>query len=524
MITLYDTTLRDGSQGEGISFSVEDKLKIARALDRLGIDFIEAGFPSSNPKDQEFFKRAKKLKLKHSELIAFGATVRSGVQPAKDQSLKDIITAGTKYVTIFGKSSDFQVKKVLRISLQENLNLIEKTIKYLVKKGKGVFYDAEHFFDGFLSNPQYSIKTLQLAQKAGTCSIILCDTNGGIMPWQISAIIKEVKNKVKLPLGIHCHNDSGVAIANSLIAVRAGCSQVQGTVNGLGERCGNADILTIIANLYLKMGIKTVSARQLKLLTHTSRLVYDILNLPPSRRKPYVGLNAFTHKGGMHIDGVAKTGGCGFEHIDPAQVGNERRILVSELAGRAAIVAKIKGFLPNLKIDKSSCEVIKIYQALKLKEQQGYQYEAAEASFALLAAKVLGRFKPHFQIKYYNVEVEGNDGNGLRAEAQIVITDPNQKEHFSKQSGNGPIDALAKAFYNALSKVYPQISKIKMIDYKIKVLNGIAGSSATARVWIEFRLGRTTWATVAVATNTTQASLEAIAEGLEYGLGFVMRD
>jgi len=534
-LQLYDTTLRDGAQGKGISFSLADKLKVIKALDKLGISFIEAGYPGSNPKDQNLFKKLANLKLKNSKITAFGATARFGKPVSQDLGLKNLISANTKHVTIFGKSSVFQVKKILRISLSSNLEIIKKTIKYLASKNKKVFYDAEHFFDGYLEDSKYALQTLKVAQKAGAEAIILCDTNGGTMPWQIKKIVKQVKQKIKSPLGIHCHNDAGLAVASSLMAVLAGVSQVQGTVNGLGERTGNADILTLIANLVLKIKKPVVTKRQLKLLTPTSNLIYDILNLPKSKRRPYVGACAFTHKGGMHIDGVKKTGGAGFEHINPKVVGNERNLLISELAGRSAILVKIKKFFPKLKIDKNSAEVLQIYKALKLKESNGYQYEAAEASFLLLIAKILGKFKPSFQIKYYNVEVEGwgclvsaasclvpytKDQKKLKSAAQVVLVDKSNKEYFAKTIGNGPINALAAAVYQSLLKIYPKIRKIKMVDYKIKVLDGNSGSAARARVWIEFFKASKRWATVAVSTNTTEASLQALIDGLEYGLCF----
>jgi len=526
LITLYDTTLRDGAQGEGVNFSTSDKIKIIKALDNLGVHFIEAGYPGSNPKDQEIFREAVKIKLNHSQITAFGSTIRAGSKAADDTGLAALLDAGTKYVTIFGKSSEFQVKEILRVSLAENLQLIDQTIRYLIKAKKKVFYDAEHFFDGYLANPGYALKTLLSAEAAGAQAIILCDTNCALLPWQISTIVKSLKRKLKVPIGIHCHNDSGVSVANSLMAVQAGATQVQGTINGLGERTGNADILQLIANLVLKMKQPVVTIDQLKLLTYTSRLVNDILNLPASRSRPFVGLNAFAHKGGMHIDGVAKTGGAGFEHIDPAAVGNERQIIVSELSGRATVVAKINNLLPKLKVHKNSPEVMQIYQALKLKESQGYQYEAAEASFELLVTKILGKYKPHFQIKYYDVSVEGvgsliaqADKNNLsQVTARIVITDAAGKEYFARAVGNGPIDALSKAFHVNLSKIYPASNEINLSDYKIKVLDGPSGSAAVARVWIEFRSGRLTWATVAVDSNIIHASLQALAEGLEYGL------
>ncbi|MGC8976691.1 MAG: citramalate synthase, partial [Candidatus Ratteibacteria bacterium] len=430
-IEVYDTTLRDGCQGENIFFTLNDKIKICEKLDEFGIDFIEGGWPGSNPKDIAFFKRIKNKKFKKSKIVAFGSTRRKNYSVEKDPFIKKLLESETEYITIFGKSWDLHVTDVLKISLDENLKLIEETIEFLKKRGRIVFFDAEHFFDGYKNNPEYALKTLFVAENAGAERIVLCDTNGGSLPFEIEDIVKKVKEKIKTPIGIHAHNDSSLGVANTISAVKSGAIQVQGTINGFGERCGNADLTSIIPILQLKMGFKCVPEGNLIYLTELSRFIYEIANIVSPNNQPFVGLSAFAHKGGVHIDAVSKNP-LTYEHIDPKLVGNERRILISELAGKSTILQKFK----NYNLEKKPKIVKKLLNMIGKLENEGYQFEAAEGSFELIVRKTLGKYKKLFEIEGFRVIVE-KKGKRVISEATVKIRVDKFLEHTASE-GNGP--------------------------------------------------------------------------------------
>src|SRR5882724_4015376 len=465
MIILFDTTLRDGSQAEGISFSPHDKLRIAQELDRLGVNYIEGGWPGSNPKDNQFFKEARKLKFKTARLVAFGATRRKGIRAAEDPNLKAIAASHAPVACIFGKSWDMQVTQALRTTLEENLKMIQDSVAYLRSKKLEVIYDAEHFFDGFRANRDYALKTLEAAFDGGASYLTLCDTNGGSIPTQITDAVRAVT--VALPrvkLGIHTHNDSGCAIANALAAIDAGCSLVQGVVNGFGERCGNADITTIIADLKLKMNANVVTDEQLRSLTEISRVISEIANIVPDDRQPYVGLSAFAHKGGVHVSAVSRHAAT-YEHIDPTVVGNQRRILVSELSGKSNVLMKSKALEGN---EKASAAVLEL---LKKKELEGYHFEGAEASFELLVQRALGKHKPAFDLETYRVSVESAPGKaGVITEATVKLRVGGKSDHTVGE-GDGPVNALDNALRHALEKFYPALKQMSLTDFKVRVVN-----------------------------------------------------
>lgn len=511
-VKLYDTTLRDGAQSEHISFSVEDKLKIAVKLDELGIHYIEGGWPGSNPKDEEFFERARKLELS-SRIVAFGSTRRAGVRAERDANLRSLIESETESVTIFGKSWDLHVREALRISLEENLAMITESIEYLKEHGREVFYDAEHFFDAYKSNPEYALATLRAAEEAGVDCIVLCDTNGGTLPFDTMEIIREVKESVKTPLGIHAHNDADTAVANSVIAVRMGAVQVHGTINGYGERCGNANLCSIIPNIKLKLGIDCISDEQLRKLTEISRFVSEIANMPHQHNMPYVGSSAFAHKAGVHVDAVHKAPRT-YEHVDPASVGNTRRFLVSELSGRTGICIKAREF--GISLDKNSGEVTAILRKLKEMEMQGYQFEGAEASFEILIKRVLGITKEFFRLEGFRVLVT-SEGERMRSEATVKLRVNDRYEHTAAE-GNGPVNALDNALRKALEKFYPELREVHLTDYKVRVLDTHEGTGAKVRVLIESSDGRRSWSTVGVSENIIEASWVALEQGLVYKL------
>ncbi len=515
MLELYDTTLRDGAQGEGISFSIEDKLQIIMALDSLGVHFIEAGYPGSNPKDAEFFKQAKNLKLKTAKIVPFGSTAHPKYNPEEDPNLAALLKTSNEFVTIFGKSSLLHVRAVLKITSEKNLELIEESVHFLTMHNRKVIYDAEHFFDGFFDNPKYALKTLASAEKGGARTIVLCDTNGGRMPYEIKKAVAKVKREISIPIGIHAHNDSGVAVANTISAVRAGAEHIQGTINGYGERCGNANLVTIIPLLQLKMGIKCISDKQLKNLTHVSRLIDEIANLPVCARSPFVGMSAFAHKGGVHSDAVRKNR-LTYEHIDPALVGNNTRILISDQAGRSAILEKIKSRYGEY--GKESPEVKKISAHIKTAEQNGYQYEAADASFELLAKKIFGKAKTFFTLLGFSVIIKQEKNGALKCKATVELQKPNGKNEQSIASGNGPVDALYNALIKLLSTWYPALKQVRLTDYKVRILDPKNATAAKTRVLITSDDGNKNWTTVGVSENIIKASLQAIIEGLEYKL------
>ncbi len=513
-VDIYDTTLRDGSQREGVSLSVADKLKIAEKLDDFGIRYIEGGWPGSNPKDIEFFKRASKLQFKNARLCAFSSTRRPGVTAAEDPNLRALVEAKTDTVTIFGKSWDFHVRDALKTSLDENLSMIEDSIAYLKSLGREVFFDAEHFFDGYKANPEYALSTVEAASAGGADVIILCDTNGGLMPWELADILSTVKDRIKVPLGIHVHNDAGMATANSLLAVREGITQVQGTINGYGERCGNANLCTIIPNLQLKMGFQVITPDQLRGLTKLSRLIAELANIAPSDQQPYVGFNAFAHKGGVHVDAVSKMPAT-YEHADPNQVGNRRRILVSELAGRSSISMKTNTH--ELKLDKGRPETASVLQKIKEMEHYGYQFEGAEGSFELLILKMMNAYRPLFKLEGFRLIVEKRENDQLYSEATIKVRVGDVQVHTAAE-GNGPVNALDNALRKALEGIYPGLKKIKLIDFKVRVIDGVDGTGAQVRVLIESSDDHKSWGTVGVSPNVIEASWIALVDSLEYGL------
>lgn len=512
-VKIYDTTLRDGAQSELVSFSVDDKLRIAQKLNELGVHYIEGGFPSSNPKDKEFFKEAKKLKLK-SKLTAFGSTKKTKIELDEDKGLKELLEADTKAVCIFGKTWGLHVKEVLKISLEENLELIEETINFLKEKGKEVIYDAEHFFDGYKSDAEYALETLKKAEQGGADCIVLCDTNGGCLPFEVEEITVKVRKKVSSPLGMHMHNDSGNAVANSLAGISCGAAHVQGTINGLGERCGNADLCTIIPNLELKMGIGTIGEENLKKLTEVSRFMSEIANLSHPNSLPYVGTSAFAHKGGVHADAVQKKSET-YEHILPALVGNTRRVLVSELSGKANIVYKAKEL--GFDLAKETPQTKEILSRLKALEHQGYMFEGADASFELLLRRVLKPYKKFFELEGFRALVERRKDGRTLAEATIRVLMDNQ-EYFTAAQGNGPVNALDSALRKAIEQKYPNLKTMHLADYKVRVLDGKEGTAAKVRVLIESKDKNSEWGTVGVSENIIEASWEALVDSIEYKL------
>jgi 2-isopropylmalate synthase len=515
MIELYDTTLRDGAQAEEVSYSVEDKLRITEKLDGLGIHCIEGGWPGANPKDVLYFKEVHKLRLDRSAVAAFGATHRAGVEPNQDPVLRALLEAETELVTIFGKSWDFHVTEALGTTLERNLALIEGTIAFLRKHGRRVFYDAEHFFDGYAANPAYSMKTLKAAEAAGAERLILCDTNGGTMPWNVREIIGRVMAEVRTPLGIHAHNDGGVAVANSLTAAELGVLQVQGTVNGLGERCGNADLCAIIPNLQLKMKRHCLDDAQLARLKEVSRFVWEITNLQPPTHQPYVGESAFAHKGGVHVHAIRKSP-LTYEHIRPELVGNRQRVLISDASGRSSLLQKAADY--HVVIDQSNPSLAALLDQLKTLEGQGYQFEGAEGSFELLMKKAVGGYRRFFELIGFRVIVEKRrEGEEAVSEATIQLKVGDVIEHTAAE-GRGPVGALDNALRKALEKFYPELEEVRLLDYKVRVLAAGAGTSSRVRVLIESGDAEHKWGTVGVSENIIEASWQALADSIEYKL------
>jgi len=520
-VQLYDTTLRDGVQREGISFSVVDKLHIAQKLDELGIHFIEGGWPGSNPKDVEFFDKARNLTLTNSVLVAFGSTRHPKAEVETDANLLALANAGVKVVTIVGKSSELQVTQVLETTLEENLSMIADSICYLKSKGLTVFFDAEHFFDGFKANSGYARRVLQVAAEAGADCLILCDTNGGTMPDEITAAINAVKKQTTVPLGIHAHNDGELAVANTLVAVQAGASQVQGTINGYGERCGNTNLCSIIPALKLKMGIDCVTNAQLAKLTEVSHYVSEVANLVPDAFLPYVGSNAFTHKAGLHVSGLVKWIDS-YQHIDPSQVGNRPRVLVSELSGKRNILYKAKEL--GLDLPLQGKEIQKLLEQVKLLESRGFQYENAEASFELLLHRAKPDYKPPFELVDFMVVVEKRrrppaqkNLEEMLSEAVVKVRVGDEVMHTAAE-GNGPVNALDQALRKALLRFYPSLAQVRLVDYKVRILEESAGTGSQVRVLIESSDGVGEWRTVGSSTNIIEASWLALADSLEYWL------
>jgi 2-isopropylmalate synthase len=519
-IQLYDTTLRDGAQQEGISFSVEDKLKICQKLDELGIDFIEGGWPGSNPKDTEFFVRAQNLRLAHSTLVAFSSTRRSDCRAEEDLNLQALGHAKTNVVTIVGKAWDEQVTRVLETTLEANLSMVADSIGYLKAKGFRVFFDAEHFFNGYKSNPQYALQVVATATQAGAERVVLCDTNGGSLPQEVVEAVKAVQKTIPVPLGIHAHNDGELAVANSLAAVEAGVIQVQGTMNGYGERCGNANLCSIIPNLKLKMGIDCVTDEQLSKLSDASRYISELANMPHYHRLPYVGDDAFTHKAGVHVSGLMKWEDS-YQHIKPNLVGNRPQVVVSELAGKGSITFKAKEH--GLPVPKGK-DIEKILKQIKSLEKQGFEYDVAEASFELLLRRIQPDYRAPFELIDFMVVVEkrrrppsrGNQEEPL-SEATIKVKVDSRIVHTAAE-GNGPVDALDHALRKALLQFYPDLSAVTLVDYKVRILEESAGTASQVRVLIESSDGRENWRTVGSSSNIIEASWLALADSMEYWL------
>lgn len=513
-ISTFDTTLRDGTQGEAVSFSVDDKLIIAQKLDELGIDYIEGGWPGSNPKDKDFFARAGELNLKHARLTAFGSTRFAKNPVEEDRNVRALIEAGTPVVSIFGKTWDLHVKRALGITEEENLVLISDTVKHLKAHGKEVVYDAEHFFDGYAANPAYALKTLEAAHTAGASVLCLCDTNGGTITHRLVEIVAEVRKRFDGVIGIHTHNDSDVAVANTLAAVEAGATHVQGCMNGYGERCGNANLASVIANLELKLGHSTIGAEKLASLTSVCRFIAELANLPLRNDQPYVGKSAFAHKGGVHVSAVLKDSAT-YEHIQPEKVGNRQRVLVSDLSGRGNIMYKLKqhGLEDRLTEDARR----ELLERIKQMEYEGYELEAAEGTFELLVREALHPGMNFFEVDSYEVATRAGGPAPSRTTATVTLR-ANDGVHSATATGHGPFNALHLCLRKCLSSVYPQITDVRLTDYKVRVLDSRSGTAAKVRVLIEWSDHRKTWSTVGVSDNVIEASWKALVDAIRLEL------
>ena len=510
-IEIYDTTLRDGTQGEAINFSVADKCRIAEELDALGVDFIEGGWPGSNPRDVAFFNEVRSLKLRHARITAFGATRRKSFSCETDKSIQSLIEARTPVVTIFGKSWELHVREALRIDLAENLEIIADSLRYLSARVPLVIYDAEHFFDGYRSNPEYALQTLLVAAEAGAARIVLCDTNGGSLPHDVERITREVTGKLSVPVGIHCHNDGELAVANTLAAVHAGASHVQGTINGYGERCGNANLCAVIPNLELKLGCEVIGPEGLRRLRETASFVSEIANLELTSSAAFVGASAFAHKGGVHVSAVERNP-LTYEHVAPELVGNRRRILVSDLSGRANLTAKAREL--NLEVDSEQ----RILEELKRLEHEGFEFEAAEASFELLVHKLRNEPEPFFELLSFRVIDEHRGAVTPLSEATVKIKVGESVEHTAA-TGTGPVNALDQALRRALAEFYPSLSEMHLTDYKVRVINSsLSGTASLVRVLITSTDGKTKWSTVGVSSNIVEASWRGLVDSVEYKL------
>jgi 2-isopropylmalate synthase len=522
-VQIYDTTLRDGAQAEGISFSVADKIKIARHLDEFGVDFIEGGWPGSNPKDEEFFALAKQHAWKHAQLAAFSMTRRAGVAAKDDPNLQQIVAAETPVVTLVGKTWDFHVEKALRISLDENLRMIEESVRYVKEQGRRVFFIGEHFFDAFAGSPEYALQAFEAAALGGAELLALPDTNGGSLPDHIVRGVVAIRERFDLPIGIHTHNDCELGVANALVAVQNGAVQVQGTINGFGERCGNCNLVSVIANLQLKMGYHCVPEENVKQLTALSHFVTEVANLVPNDRQPFVGRSVFAHKGGMHVDAVQKAGGRAYEHIDPQSVGNERRILVSELSGTSNVREVAQTF--GVDLDKGGPEARAVLQEVKRLEAEGYEFEGAEASFQLLVERSLGKEQKLFDLRGVRVINELRNGQSTLGahespwltEATLKIAVDGEVMHTAAE-GDGPVHALDNALRKALRQFYPEMDAIRLNDFKVRIVNTREGTAAKVRVLIESSNESQSWSTVGVSTNIIDASWQALTEAMAFGL------
>ncbi|HAL56815.1 MAG TPA: citramalate synthase [Bacteroidetes bacterium] len=514
-IQLYDTTLRDGTQGEDVTFSVEDKLKIVERLDEFGVHYIEGGWPGSNPRDMEFFKRAKDLRLEHAKIAAFGSTRRAKNRVEGDPNICALLEAETPVVTIFGKSWILHVKTALQISEEENVEIIEDSVSFLKSQGRELIYDAEHFFDGYKDDGAYALRTLKAAERAGADVIVLCDTNGGTITEELAAIVQAVRKEIRIPLGIHTHNDCELAVANSVAAVRCGALHVQGTINGYGERCGNANLCSVIPILQLKLGYRCVDERRLQKITELSRFVSEAANLAHRKHLAFVGESAFAHKGGVHVSAVMKSPRT-YEHISPEQVGNQRRVLVSDLSGRSNVVYKAQEL--GIDLNGRSSEVQEIVDDIKLKEFQGYRYEDADGSLELLMKQRLSDWREFFELEGFKVIIhkESREDEPV-SEALIKVRVGDEIEHTAAE-GNGPVNALDNALRKALEKFYPELREIHLADYKVRVLDGQDGTRAKVRVLITSKNGHETWNTVGVSTDIIEASWKALVDSIYFHL------
>jgi 2-isopropylmalate synthase len=514
-IYLYDTTLRDGTQMEEISLSVTDKIAIAEKLDEFGIHYIEGGYPGSNPKDKEFFERGKRLRLKNAKLCAFGMTRRVGKKPEEDGNMKALLNAETPVITVVGKSWDFHVTEALRTTLEENLKAVQETVEYLKRRTGEVFFDSEHFFDGYKRNPKYALKVLEAAADGGADCLVLCDTNGGSLPSEVARIVREVRKTTGLPLGVHTHNDSELAVANSLVAVENGVTQVQGTINGYGERCGNANLCSIIPSLQIKMGHEILKPEQIRKLSDLSRYVSEIANLGHWIHQPFVGKAAFAHKGGMHVSAVRRNPGT-YEHMEPEVVGNQRRVLISDLSGRSNILTKIQEKKLPFKTGDPQAE--QILEQIKELEHKGYQFEGAEASFELLFLRATGEHKSFFELKGFRViDEKRSEKEQPIAEATIMVEVDGRIEHTAAM-GNGPVNAMDNALRKALETFYPELAEVRLLDYKVRVLNAAGGTAASVRVLIRSGDKEGEWGTVGVSHNIIEASWQALVDSIRYKL------
>ncbi|HLI32515.1 MAG TPA: citramalate synthase [Solirubrobacteraceae bacterium] len=516
-VQLYDATLRDGMGGVGMSLTAAEKLRVVQRLDELGVDLIEAGFPASNPKERELFALLEQARLRHAQIVAFGMTRRRGCSADQDDGLRVLAESFAPVCTLVGKSSTLQVQKVLRVSKRENLAMIGESVSFLRAAGKRVLFDAEHFFDGYRADADYALQTLRAARDAGCERAVLCDTNGGSLPGEVGRIVAAVRRELPdLALGIHTHNDSGCAVANALVAVEAGATQVQGTVNGIGERTGNANLITIIADLQLKMGVKVLSASRLARLTETAHYIDELLNRAPNPNQPYVGRHAFAHKAGMHASGV-RSDPATFEHVDPASVGNQRELVVSELSGRATLLARAA----EAGIELPEGAAARAADQIKELEHAGYQFEAADGSFELLLRQRSGRYRPLFRLESWRVIVEKRAEGRAQTEATIKIWVPDgegERRYIQTAEGNGPVNALDNALRAAIGAVHPQLRDVELVNYKVRILDESKGTGAVTRVLIDASDGHRVWGTIGVSENLISASWEALVDSLEYGM------
>jgi len=509
-IDLYDTTLRDGAQREGISLSCGDKLRIARRLDELGVAFIEGGWPGSNPKDAEFFERARDMVWQRAVVTAFGSTCRVGAAPADDANIRALLDARTTVCTVVGKTSKLHVQEVLRASLEENLRVITESLGYLRENGRRVIYDAEHFFDGYRADPSYALETLRAAIRGGAETLVLCDTNGGSLPWQIGEAVRAVRQALGHPIGIHAHNDTECAVANSLAAVAEGATQVQGTINGYGERCGNANLISIIGDLELKLDVRCVAEGELRKLSELSRLVAEVANLAPDEHLPYVGSSAFAHKGGIHVSAMRRTSKS-YQHVDPDLVGNEMRVVVSELSGRGNLLAKAEEY------GLATGATDDVLDQIKTLEAKGFSFEAAEASVAIMMKRKEPGYRAPFELVDFLVNVEHRAGRGIFSEAMVKVRVDGEVQHTAAE-GDGPVNALDMALRKALVTRYPAVAQLRLTDYKVRILEGVAGTAAVTRVLIETQRDGVRFRTVGASNNIIEASWRALADSIEYGL------